>query len=73
MVCPGKVWCGWLGGLWHGRLLYGLFSLGWRGRGRLVLLAFGSVRLAGQARCVSVGPGVVGHGLARLARLVADR
>ena len=35
---------GWLGGLWHGRLLYGLFRLGWRGRDRLVLAVFGSGR-----------------------------
>ena len=70
MVCPGKVWCGWLGGLWHGRLLYGLFRLGWQGMVGLVLLAFGFVRLEW---FVGLRRGHVRQGLAWQARLGEER
>ena len=66
MVCPGKVWCSWLGGIWHGRILYGLFRLGWPGdarpgMARLVLVRHGRrvmVRL-GAVLCGSVMYGLV--------------
>ena len=36
------VWYGWLVGLWHGRLLYGLFRLGWRGSVGFVRASYGA-------------------------------
>lgn len=57
VVCPGKVWCGWLGGLWHGRLLYGLFRLGWRGSVWLARVSYGAdgSGMVWLARCGVVG------------------
>ena len=57
MVCPGNVWRGWLGGIWYGRLLYGLFRFG-----RRVMVSLGAVLC-----------GTVMYGLVWLARLVQDR
>lgn len=57
VVCPGKVWFGWLGGLWHGRLLYGLFRFG-----RRVMVRLGAVLC-----------GTVMYGLVWLARLGGAR
>ena len=65
----GLVWYGWLGGIWHGRLLYGLFRLGRRVMVSLGAVLCGSVMygLVRLARLGQVAQGVAWNGLVLLA------
>ena len=57
---------GWLGGLWHGRLMHGVFRFGWLGKLRLGVawLVSESCGLAGVERLGRVRPVTVRCGLA---------